>query len=345
MNCPKCQFPVAPDDLFCPECGTRIIQDQSVCGQSASDQSFPYKPVSNQAFPYESNPGQPIPNQSIPYQPVMNQPVSGQPHPKKNTSKFIIIIVAVILVLAIVAGVGLFFIIGQKNKNTDRQSDGTTTVTEAAGENNTDDDEAYPVFNQSTASSTQDTTSADTSGVSGAELTQPNIRYSKETYYVSPLNGAAIKSGPSSTDKTLFVMDYDSVVEIRGGYDSAKDWVYVYCPDKSAYGWISGNQISETKPSAAVPYTPQSENDYTNVNHQVTYYATPSGSYVTTPAGKRLMLRSAPDTTEDNIIAKMPSGAFVTVYGYSTNHPDWLYVKYYEDGFEYTGFASSEYIG
>lgn len=281
MNCPRCQYPASPNDVFCPECGTRIIQDQSVS------------------------------NQSTPYQPV---PV--QPKPHKSSSNIIIAVVAVVLVVAIAAGVGLFFVFGKKDKAT-----------------------VLPAKEATTASNST-TKSNPTSDSSDTDLTQPNVKYTEETYYVSSINGAVLKSGPSSADKTLDIIDYNCVVKIRGGYDGIENWVYVYCPEQNAYGWVNSNKISQTSPSSAVPYTP----DNTYSDQRVTYYTTPTGSYITTPNGARLMLRSTPNTTENNIIIKMPSGSYVTVYGYSTNHPDWLYIKYYEDGYEYTGFASSEYI-
>ena len=307
MNCPNCQNPLPPDVAFCPVCGCQVVQE---------------------SYEYDV-----------------------EPQPKKSATKIIVAIIAVVLVLAI-AGTAVFFILKNKDDNAERPSADRTTTSQSA-----DDEETKAANGRVTTTDAPDTTAdsqitASTTAAtsaSNANLYEPETHYSPVVYYVSSPDGLLLKSGPGMNYDTLMKIANGSAVEIRGGAASDKNWVYIYYADANVYGWINNTLISSSKtPATAAPVPP------TNGTYSADIYSRPDVDYyqssfyanVVNVGSDRLMLRSSPDTsTKNNITFKMPNGFSVLVLGQSKINPNWYFVYFVNNGIEYSGFASSKFIG
>ncbi|MGN1442864.1 MAG: SH3 domain-containing protein [Acutalibacteraceae bacterium] len=305
MNCPNCQNPLPPDVAFCPECGFQLVQEQP-------------EPTINEPTYYPQQP-------TYPQQPNPTEPAA----PKKDSSKVLIAIIAV-LVVVIIVGAAMIFMNKDKGSDTQPTTDSATTLS---------------AFGDNTAAANADVTPADNTTSSTdngpTNVTMPDKLYTTEIYYVIEPTGVLLKSGPSDSTNTLLKINYDSTIEIRGGKDSDDSWVYIYYREADAYGWVTANQISQTKPSTAKPADIQAA---PSNNLTVIYYSPSYGAYVdVNSSNKHLYLRSTPDTaSKTNIIESMDHADYITVYGYLESNPSWLYIGHNGNyGFAYSGYISN----
>lgn len=307
MNCPNCQNPLPPDVAFCPECGYQLVQEQP-------------EPTINEPPYVPEQPGYPPEQPTTPPQPT---PAA----PKKDSSKVLIAIIAV-LVVVIIVGAAMLFMNKDKGGDTQPATEPATTLSS---------------FGDNTAAANADVTSAENNTASAdngpTNVTMPDKLYTTEIYYVIEPTGVLLKSGPDDSTNTLLKINYDSTIEIRGGKDSDDSWIYIYYREADAYGWVTANQISKTKPSTAKPADIQAA---PSNNLTVIYYNPSYGAYVDVGrSDKHLYLRSSTNTSsKDNIIESMNHADYITVYGYLESNPSWLYVGHNGN----YGFAHSGYI-
>lgn len=300
MNCPNCQTPLPPDVAFCPECGYQLVQEQPE--------------------PTESEPTY------VPEQPT-TPPQPTPAAPKKDSSKVLIAIIAV-LVVVIIVGAAMLFMNKDKGGDTQPATEPTTTLSS---------------FGDNTAAANADVTPSDNNTASAdngpTNVTMPDKLYTTEIYYVIEPTGVLLKSGPDDSTNTLLKINYDSTIEIRGGKDSDDSWVYIYYREADAYGWVTANQISKTKPSTAKPADIQAPVK----NYTVIYYKPSYGAYIDVGrSDKHLNLRAEPSTAPDVEVRRlMNHGAYITVCGYLASDPSWLYIEYNNIfGFAYSGYIS-----
>ena len=117
MNCQKCNSPMAPDDMFCPMCGTPAVS------QRVSDRTTPMQSVSPQSAPIHTE-----------YDPRYVQ------RPKNNGGLIAAVIIISALIVCMLIFMFTFFVLNKDDANNVSTSDAVYTA---------------PVFNLVTASSTR----------------------------------------------------------------------------------------------------------------------------------------------------------------------------------------------
>ena len=114
--------------------------------------------------------------------------------------------------------------------------------------------------------------------------------------------------------------------------------------EKNRLSWLEPSYTYFTPKNQAAGYSAPSSVDYhsdhrsgagSDFSFQIDGY-----ERVVATQNDPLNLRAKPDTGAD-IIAKMPKGSNVLVYG---SNGSWYYVKYTENGTTYYGYAASQYI-
>lgn len=329
MNCPKCQYPLPSDITVCPNCGTIIPQNSSY-----SNSPVDHQPQYNSQPQYEPQPqynAQPQYDSQPQYVP--------QPAPQKSSgsTKIVVAVIAVILAVAII-GVGAFFVV--RTVNADKEDTKTSQSSDDEGEDedekkDKDDDKGDEEDTTEEKTEPSETSyNGNSSSDDSQSIVEPNIKYTAAVYYVTPKEGLILRTGPSKDYSRILTISYSSVVEVRGGCDTADDWVYVYYPKGNRYGWVNDNYISSEKP------TTQSNYDYRD-KLEVSYYNTTG--YGTVMPKEGLILRKGPSKSYARILT-MPQYSGVTIYGYSTYDSSWLYISYYKNGTYYYGFAHRDYI-
>lgn len=291
----------------------------------------------------------------------------------QSNNKIIPVLIAIIAVLLIGFGIALGVLLGSgRNKDNGSEQSApaeTSPVTEAATtvtETETAENTTVP---ETTAA--EETTAEKTTAEKKTEpATQKQNNTQSVDYHTDHRSGAGsdfvydtsgegtagqvatqsdplnLRAKPDSNAEIIAKMPRGCDVGIFG---SNSDWYYLHYSENgvSYYGYASRQYVRNLRYEDKID-TNQSNNsrsvDYHTDHRSGAYagfpfYSSPASGVVFTESGS-LNLRAIPDTNAE-IIAQMPKGTYIDVWGADNN---WCYVRYDANGTSYYGYASRQFV-
>lgn len=128
-----------------------------------------------------------------------------------------------------------------------------------------------PVFSTAiaslfSASSPEDTTAPTTATdyKPDSGIVSPQVNYRTTVAYITGDKGQALRKGPDSSYGQTDILPAGTDVHIVGGASVDGSWVYVYVPEKDAYGWIDDAFLSSVTADVSV----QDEEESTLKNNE-----------------------------------------------------------------------------
>ncbi len=95
-------------------------------------------------------------------------------------------------------------------------------------------------------------------------VVSPQVNYRTSVAYITGDKGQALRKGPDGSYGQIDVMPVGSEVHIVGGASVDGSWVYVYVPEKDAYGWIDDAFLSSVISDVSVQEDTESTSQITS---------------------------------------------------------------------------------
>ncbi len=204
MICQKCNHILKGSESYCPDCGSPCSKEKEVYKEAEAPSVI---------FSSEREVSSNIFADEMP-------PKYRREQPKEKKSKaglYLVIVLCAVLV-------GVFAVAGTE----------------------------LPVFSTAiaslfSASAPEETTSSTTASTDykpDSGIVAPQVNYRTTVAYITGDKGQALRKGPDGSYGQIDVLPVGTDVHIVGGASVDGSWVYVYVPEKDAYGWIDDAFLS-----------------------------------------------------------------------------------------------------
>ena len=202
---------------------------------------------------------------------------------------------------------------------------------------------------------TRPTTTAPTTTQSSSTVKTPSSWNMNTTVFFPSSGSITVRYSPSSSSATMGTHPYGYPL---WAFAKENGYYYVESAYLGVYGWVSTSGLNEyvtttatttrpttTKPTTTRPSTTTTTTTTTTTQPTTAYddgykeYESAYTATITPPDNDALNFRSGPGT-QYTIKATVPYGYIVTVHGYSTTNPDWVYVEVTDS--RYAQYGSAE---
>lgn len=178
---------------------------------------------------------------------------------------------------------------------------------------------------------TAPTTTKPTTTQPSYTIKEPSSYYSNAVVFFPTADNISLKASPSSSSQTV---DYQPWGYPLYAWAYENGYYYVESPVNDLWAWVSSSSLKEyettttTKPTTTAPSTtaPSTTKPSTTAPSTSDFGYTAYATSYTATITDSLNFRKGPGTQYDKIIT-VPYGYVVTVYGYSSTNPDWVYVE------------------
>lgn len=225
MTCKKCSYILYGSENYCPHCGEKCKEDDSVQNQKTETEPKPIFISRDPSFEDTASKNR-IFQPETAYEEVLDSPELRARKKQKGVSRGLTALLSVFCVLlfctAIFMAADYFGIVPAV---ADLFSANTT-----APENTTDTPEGEFASSFGTVF--------------------PQINYAPVNCVVSSANSISLRKGPSDSYGQITFLKSGSEVQVIGGSSTEENWVYVYVSEEDLYGWLSASFISGNLPEA-----------------------------------------------------------------------------------------------
>ena len=204
MICQKCNHILSGSESYCPDCGSPCSKEKDVYKEAEAPSVI---------FSSERDVSSPI---------FVDEPPKKYRHeqPKEKKSKaglYLVIVLCAVLV-------GVFAVAGTE----------LPVISTAIAS----------IFSSATPEETTSPTTTATDYKPDSGIVAPQVNYRTTVAYITGDKGQALRKGPDSSYGQIDVLPVGTDVHIVGGASVDGKWVYVYVPDKDAYGWTDDSFLS-----------------------------------------------------------------------------------------------------
>lgn len=212
MICQKCNHILKGSESYCPDCGSPCVKEKEVYKEAESPSVI---------FSSERDVSSNIFVDEAP-------PNYRREQPEKKKSKsglyLVIVLCAVIVGVIAVAGTELPVV--------------STAIAS--------------LFSASAPEETTAPTTTVTDYKPDSGIVAPQVNYRSTVAYITGDKGQALRKGPDGSYGQIDVLPVGTDVHIIGGASVDGSWVYVYVPEKDAYGWTDDAFLSSVNNDVSV---------------------------------------------------------------------------------------------
>ncbi len=212
MICQKCNHILKGSESYCPDCGSPCIKEKEVYKEAEAPSVI---------FSSEREISSNIFADEMP-------PKHRREQPKEKKSRaglYLVIVLCAVLV-------GVFAVAG-----TELPVFSTAIAS---------------LFSASAPEKTTAPTTASTDYKPDSGIVSPQVNYRTTVAYITGDKGQALRKGPDNSYGQIDVLPVGTDVHIVGGASVDGSWVYVYVPEKDAYGWIDDAFLSSVTADVSV---------------------------------------------------------------------------------------------
>ncbi len=204
MICQKCNHILKGSESYCPDCGSPCIKEKEVYKEAQTPSVI---------FSSDREVSSNIFTDEMPPKHRREQPQEK----KSRTGLYLVIVLCAVLV-------GVFAVAGTE----------LPVISTAIAS----------IFSSATPEETTSPTTTATDYKPDAGIVAPQVNYRTTVAYITGDKGQALRKGPDSSYGQIDVLPVGTDVHIVGGASVDGKWVYVYVPDKDAYGWTDDSFLS-----------------------------------------------------------------------------------------------------